>query len=175
MQNRGALIFGGLLILFGLLALLETIFHVDIGAFFWPLLLIGIGLLLILRPRLASPDSEVFFRLFGGVRRSGAWQVQNEEVWMLIGDVRLDLTQAELPPGESLFHAYGFIGDIDLKIPADTALRIHSNAFLTTAKWFGSKQDQFISPAVYTSPDYDQAEAKLKIVTYFFIADIKAD
>jgi lia operon protein LiaF len=174
MRNRGQLIFGGLLILFGLLALFETIFRIDIGALFWPLLLIAVGLLLLLRPRFAPPGSEVWFRLFGGVHRYGAWQVHNEEVWMFIGDVRLDLTEAELPPGETVFQASGFIGDIDLKIPINTALSIHSNGFITAAKWFGSKQDHFLTPAIYTSPGYDQAERKLKLVTNFFIADLKA-
>ncbi len=174
MRNRGALIFGGLLILFGLLTLLDMIFQIDIGAIFWPLVLITIGLLMLLRPRMAPPGSEVWFRLFGGVRRSGIWTVQNEEVWMFIGDVHLDLTQAELPPGETLFQASGFIGDIDLRVPANTALSIHANGFVTTAKWFGRKQDHFLTPAIYTSPDYDQAERKIKLVTNFFITDLKA-
>jgi predicted membrane protein len=174
MRNRGQLIFGGLLIFFGLLALFETVFRVDIGAFFWPLVLIGVGFLLLLRPRFAPPGSEVWFRLFGGVRRFGKWQVSNEEVWMFIGDVRLDLSEAELPPGESHFQANGFIGDVDLKIPEGTAVSVHSNGFITSAKWFGSKQDHFLTPAVYTSPGYDQAERKLKLVTNFFITDLKA-
>ena len=174
MRNRGQLIFGGLLIVFGLLALFETVFRIDLGAIFWPLLLIAVGLLLLLRPRFAPPGSEVWFRLFGGVRRYGAWQVHNEEVWMFIGDVQLDLNQAELPPGESVFQVSGFIGDIDLKIPANTAISVHSNGVITAARWFGAKQDHFLTSATYASPGYDQAECKLKLITNFFITDLKA-
>ena len=174
MRNRGQLIFGGILILFGLLALFESLFNIDIGAFFWPLVLIGVGALLMLRPRFAPPGSEVWFRLFGGVNRYGVWQVRNEEVWMFIGDVRLDLTQAELPAGESTFQVSGFIGDIDLKVPQGIAIDVHSNGFITSAKWLGSKQDHFLTPAIYTSPGYEQAERKLRLITNFFITDLTA-
>ena len=174
MRNRGQLIFGGILILFGLLALFETLFNVDIGAIFWPLVLIAVGGLLLLRPRFAPPGSEVWFRLFGGINRHGAWQVQNEEVWMFIGDVRLDLTQAELPLGEKTFQVSGFVGDIDLVLPADTAIDVHCNGFVTSARWFGSKRDHFLTPAIYTSPGYEQAERKLKIVTNFFVSELTA-
>jgi predicted membrane protein len=174
MRNRGQLIFGGILILFGLLALFESLFNIDIGAIFWPLVLIAVGALLMLRPRFAPPGSEVWFRFFGGVNRKGVWQVRNEEVWMFIGDVRLDLTQAELPPGESTFQVSGFIGDIDLIIPAGTAVDVHSNGFITSAKWLGNKQDHFLTPAIYTSPGYELAERKLKLRTNFFITDLTA-
>ena len=172
MENRGQIIIGGFLILFGLLAFLGNLLHIDIGAIFWPLVLIAVGFLLLLRPQFAPPGSEVWFRLFGGVHRYGAWQVHNEEVWMFIGDVRLDLTQAELPPGESVFRISGFVGDIDLQLPPGTALSVHANGFVTAAHWFGSKQDHFLNPAIYVSPGYDQAASKFKLVTTFFVTDL---
>jgi hypothetical protein len=174
MRNRGQLIIGGGLILFGLLALFESLFNIDIGAIFWPLVLIGVGALLLLRPKFAPPGSEVWFRLFGGVNRNGAWQVRNEEVWMFIGDVRLDLSQAELPPGENTVQVSGFVGDIDLIIPTGIAIDVHSNGFVTSANWFGSKQDHFLTPAIFTSPDYEQAERRLKLITNFFVTDLTA-
>lgn len=177
MYNRrktvGPFIFGGLLILWGVLILTSKLLHIDFWAICWPSLLILIGVWLLLRPRLVLGGAPVNIRPLADIRRSGTWRVGNEEIWTLVGDTRLDMTQAEIPPGETTFRVYGFVGDVVLRLPPEVGLCISSQAFLTENRMHGKKQDAFLSPYDYTSPDYENTERKLRLETYFFVVTLK--
>ena len=177
MYNRrktvGPFIFGGLLILWGVLILISQLLHIDFWAICWPAALILIGVWLLLRPRLVLGGAPVNIRPLADIRRSGVWSVSDEEIWTFVGDTRLDMTQAEIPPGETVFRVYGFVGDVILRLPPEVGLSISSQAFLTESRMRGEKQDTFLSPYEYNSPEYESAERKLRLETYFFVVTLK--
>jgi predicted membrane protein len=172
MRNRGPLFIGSLLVIFGIVLLLGNIFQINIWALCWPTGLILVGVWLLLRPRFALPSTVVNIRFIEDEKRYGVWQVGNEEFWSFICNVRLDLTQANTPSGETTYHMYGFIGDIDILAPKDVGLSISSNAFITSARINGQKGDSFLVPATYTSENYASLERKIHLETYFFITDL---
>jgi len=137
MKNRGLLIFGGVLILLGILSLIENIFHIDFGAYFFPLILIGIGVWLLVRPRLEAPGR---LRFIGDMNRSGPWEVTEEEHTVFVGDTRMDFTQATLPEGETRIVLNGFVGDIRVIVPRDMAVRLLCHGFTHPIHWFGRRQ-----------------------------------
>jgi len=172
MSKRMQLILGGLILLFGLLLLLENVFDINFWSFCWPVALILLGIMLLFGRRLRPSGSEVNIRFFGGVNRKEDWTVANEEIWMFVGDVRMDFSQAEFPEGETTIRVVGFVGDINLVAPADAGLSVAASGFLTSAKIFGHKQDTFLATERFVSEGYAEAERRLHIETLMFVNDL---
>ena len=173
MRIPGQVIFGILIIVIGLAFLLGNVFDVDVGALCFPTALILLGVWLLLRPRLVGPDIGLRFRIFGPIRRSGAWQVADEEMWLFVGDVHLDMTQAEIPPGETRIRVFGFVGDVRLLVPEGVGVSVSSMAFVTDARVLGQRRDGFLVPVHLTSDDYEAAERKVHLETMFFVTDVR--
>jgi lia operon protein LiaF len=174
MRNQGQVIFGILIILIGLMFLLGNLFDVNVGALCFPTALILVGVWLLIRPWLVGPDTRLRFRVFGPVRRGGAWQVADEEFWLLIGDVRLDMSQAEIPPGETRIRVSGFVGDVRLVVPEGVGVSVSSMAFVSDARVLGQRRDGLLLPVRLTSDDYETAERKVHLETMFFVGDVRA-
>ncbi|HEX2980275.1 MAG TPA: cell wall-active antibiotics response protein LiaF [Anaerolineaceae bacterium] len=174
-RNRGQLIFGGILVLLGVLFLISTVFRIDFGVICWPVFLIGLGVWLLVRPKLRHDGAPVTLKLIGDVRRRGFWPVLSEEFWIGVGDVDLDFSQAELPSGEAVFRIYTLIGDVHLYLPPDAGLNVHAMAFIGDARILGYRETGILAPVDFTSPGYDTAERRIRIEVFGFIGDVKAD
>ncbi|MBC7236532.1 MAG: cell wall-active antibiotics response protein [Chloroflexi bacterium] len=172
MRNEGRLVLGLVLLGLGILLLLSRLLALNVGAFCWPVFLILVGIWLIVRPHMVGPERRVNQRLLGDIRRRGPWTVTDEEIWIGVGDVRLDLTEAELPAYETTLRIYGGVADVDLIVPQDVGVSISSTGFLTSAKLWGEKEDVFLSTLNRRSDNYEQAERRLQVITGFFVLDL---
>ncbi len=173
MVNRGQLVIGSVLVLMGVLFLIGTIFQIDVGAICWPVGLIVLGVWLVARPRMVSPDSGVEVQLLGDVRRKGSWQARNEEIWLGVADVELDYSDATLPPGETKVTVYGFVGDVDMYVPSNVGVSVRVMGAINESELLGRKEETFFSPAEATSANYLTAESRIRVEMYSFVADIK--
>ena len=172
MRNRGQLFIGIVLILVGLVFLIGHLFDVNVWAL-WPLGLILLGVWLLLRPRLITSDVVVRQRLLGDIHRDGVWQVADEEIWIGVGDVELDMTRADIPVGETRLRVFGFVGDVDVFVPAGVGVSVSSTAFVTDGRVLGQKRDRFLSTLHLASEDYETAERKIGLETTFFVVDLR--
>ena len=173
MSIRSELLLGFGLLILGIVWLGANILGVDIWTICWPAGLILFGIWLLIRPKLVKNGAQVSVLLFGDVRRSGIWNFSSQEIYMLIGDVDLDLSQAHIPPGETAVRVISFIGDIDLLVPSEVGVSINSYAFLTTSKFLKRKNDSFVIPLTLQSEGYLAAEGKIRLEAIGFINDIK--
>ena len=173
MRNQGQLFFGGLLIFLGVIFLLGTIFRINVWAFCWPIGLILLGGWILLRPQMVAPGTPVHVTLLGSIRREGSWRVANEEFWLLVGDAKFDMTQANIPTGETTLRLFGFVGDVALTVPAGVGVAVSSTAFVTDLKIFGRQEENFVMPYSFTSDDYATAERKLRLEVTHFVASVK--
>ncbi|MGA9348921.1 MAG: cell wall-active antibiotics response protein LiaF [Anaerolineae bacterium] len=173
MRNQGQMLFGILIILVGLMFLLGSVFDVDVGDLCFPAGLILLGIWILFRPRLVGPDTALWLRVFGPIRRRGAWQVADEEIWLFVGDVRLDMTQAEIPLGETRIRVFGFVGNVRLVVPEGVGVSVSSMAFVTDARVLGQRRDGFLVPVHLTSDDYETAVRKVHLETMSFVADVR--
>jgi predicted membrane protein len=173
MQNRGQLIFGGFLILFGVMFLISNLFDIDFGALCWPTLIIAIGVWLILRPRMVSDEIDLRMWIFGDHYRRGEWLARDQENWSFIGDINLDFSDAEFENPETMLKIYSFIADIDVTVPADLGLSVNWFGFVTDGRIHEKRLGGFASPVHYTSDGYDAAEKKLKLEIFSFVGDLK--
>jgi predicted membrane protein len=173
MQNRGQIIIGAAVILRGLLLLIGNLLDVDIGALCWPAGLILLGIWFLVRPQLVRPDTALRMRIFGPIRRVGVWQVTEQELWLFVGDVILDLAQAQVPVGETPIRVFAFVGNIRLYAPEDVGVAVSSIAFVTDARMLGQKRERFLAPAELVSDGYEAAERKVRLEAMGFVTDIR--
>lgn len=174
MPIRFELLIGALLVMLGVAWLGGSILGIDFWALCWPAGLILLGVWILVRPRLVKDGGRAQFLLFGDVRRRGDWTLTNEEIWMGIGDVDLDLTRAYIPAGESTLRVFSFISDIDLLIPPGVGVSLTSYAFVTDSKILNQKRDSFVLPVEVESEGYSSAQQKIRVEAFGFINDIKA-
>lgn len=168
-MKRGQIIIGLVFIAIGFILLLGRILGVDLWRIIWPLLLISLGVWLLFRPRFVGPGKGAHFNLLGEVKRRGNWKVQDEEIWNVVGDVELDMTQADIPLGNTTIHIYGFVGDVKIYFPRDTGVSLHANAFVGDAHIFGNKQTGFLTPIEYQDDQYASTERNVLIETSYFV------
>jgi len=172
MKISGPTGFGLLLITCGLLFLIGNVFGLALGKLFWPALFILLGIWL-LRP----PQHEGVERSSNGfiqdLKRNGDWVVENESFHVFIGDLKLDLTEAVLPPGETTLYFSGFIADIKIRIPEEIGVKLSSSAFINEVNVLGQKRGGVFAPAEMQTTEYKAAEKRLHIVASHFISDVK--
>ena len=173
MRGKGQIVFGLVILVIGAALLVDNLFHISIWSFFWPLAIIALGVWMILRPRGVGARGRVWQRLLGDVRRRGDWQVADEEFWHLIGDIRLDMTEAQIPEGETMIRIYGLVGSLRLVVPEGVGVSVFSTAFVTDARVFGQKTDNVLSPYKYQSEDYSTAGRRIRIESSRFITDLR--
>jgi hypothetical protein len=175
MRNQGQIFLGGLLIFLGILFLFGTVFRINIGAFCWPSGLILLGGWILLRPRMVAPGTPVHVTLLGSIRREGSWRVASEEFWLLVGDAKFDMTQADIPAGETTLRLFGFVGDAALTVPPGVGIAVSSTAFVTDLKILGRQNESFVMPYSFTSDDYATAERKVRLEVTHFVVSVRVN
>jgi predicted membrane protein len=173
MRNYGLMLIGVVIVLFGLMSLIGGLLDIDVGDFCFPAGLILFGIWVLLRPRLVRPDRALQTRLFGPIRRDGAWQVTDEEFWLFVGDVNLDLTRAEIPLGETLIRVFGFVGNVRLLVPEGVGVSVSSTGLVSDVRLLSQRRDGFLAAVDLASDSYEIAERKVRLETVFFVTDLR--
>lgn len=89
-----------------------------------------------------------------------------------IGDVKIDLSKAMIPEGESTMTISGVIGNVDVYVPPDVEVSVSSSAFIGDMNLLGSKKSG-MSPNLYkVSSEYGDSPRRIKISISLFIGDV---
>lgn len=172
-MKRWQLVLGIFLVFWGILALVEALFRIDVWRFVGPLILIGIGLLVILRPKMVGPDVHVHTQLFGDVHKTGAWEATQHEVWLIAGSNKLDFSEAVFPAGEATIKIIGFIADVKVVLPEDVGLHVEASSFVSEVDTREGKQERILGLLDYETPNYSFAEKQAHLMTFGFVTEIK--
>ncbi len=171
-MKRWQIVVGIILIVLGLISLFEVVFDISVGRFIGPLILMGLGLLLLLRPQMAGPDVDVKMTFFGEIRKTGVWDVRNIELWSFVGETRLDFTDAIFHDRENTIKLIGFVKEVRIILPDGVGIEVESAAFVSEVKAPEGKQERFIGAMQYRSPNYDSVEKHVLIHTTAFVSEI---
>jgi lia operon protein LiaF len=166
-------IVGIAVIAIGLIFLIGVLTGFNVWGLICPVALILLGVALIVQTRRIRPDADFSVKGIGDIRRQDGEVLKNQEIWVGIADVDFFPAEADIPLGETKFRLFGFVGDIELRIPETVGLSIASLAFLTDAKILGDQTSNFVTPFEYTSPGYAEAERRIRLEITFFVADLK--
>ncbi|MBW8012818.1 MAG: hypothetical protein FVQ83_16500 [Chloroflexi bacterium] len=173
MRARGQRLFAILLIGIGGIMLTANFIEIDSSEIFWPLVLILIGIWFIFRPGLSQYGEVVRLKIIGEINRDGDWELKDEEILMFVGELDFDLTEAEIPLGETSLRILAFVSELDLRLPEGVGLSLSVNAFVSNAGIYEPKQEYIFSGMNYTSDDYASAERKIRVVISSFVAEVK--
>jgi hypothetical protein len=170
MVNRWQVLVGAAIIVVGVVFLIGTVFDIDPWAICFPIGLIVAGVLVLSRPQWFTAGR---LKLLGTVRRYGTWQVANEEFYTGVGDVRLDMTNADIPEGETRIRVLIGVGSVDVRVPEGVGVAVSSMGFVTDAKVLGRKQVAVFTPLEVASDDYQAAGRKVHLEMVNFVGDVK--
>lgn len=173
MKSRVQVIFGGGLIILGLIYLVSNLFNIDLGDFCLPTVFILIGVLILLRPRMLPTDTNFRILPLGDIRRIGQWEVKGEEFWIFLGTLHLDLSEAEFPQGDATYRIFSFLGDVRIYLPEPIGVKISNMAFIADDRYLGEKRSGFFTPVEWSSDGYEGAEKKLMIERVAFLGSVK--
>jgi predicted membrane protein len=174
MVDRKLFILGMAILGVGVLALIGSLLHIDVWRVLWPLLLIGLGVYVLLRPKLDDPALPSEFTFLGEIRRKGFWTVEPQEITTFVGDVSLDLTSATVPEGETTIKVSGFVTQVRLTAPEAIGIAVRINAFVADLDLFGLRQDRIGVSLEERSPNYGEAERRVRLEVAAFVANVKA-
>ncbi|MDT8381169.1 MAG: cell wall-active antibiotics response protein LiaF [Brevefilum sp.] len=172
-MKKWQIIIGIVLITLGVFSLVDVIFEINFSRFIGPLILIGIGLLLIFRHQLAGPGVEVRMPVLGDIHKSGNWEARRHEFWWFVGETKLDFSNAIFPEGEAKIKVFGFVNDVKIYLPSDVGLCIRSFAFLSDFHGLGKKEERFFASLDDRTPNYDLADKLVEVQIMSFVAEIR--
>lgn len=172
-MKRWQIFTGIALVVLGLIALIEAVFMVNLWRFLGPLFLIIVGALMILRPRIVGSDVHVQMPILGDIRKTGAWEATQHEIWWLVGSNRLDFTETIFPNKEAKIRIYGFVSEVSIILPEDVGLRVEASSVISELKYFEEEQERFFSFLAYETPNFISAEKRVILQTIGFVSEVK--
>lgn len=175
MKKNIPFLLGLFLIFIGVAAILNQITGFNLWSYLFPVLLILFGLFMILKPKLNSRSGEPTILLIGEINRSGDWNLHSEEVWMFVGDIKLDFRNAIIPDGVTELHIFGFVQDIRIFKPSTAALAYKSNAFISDNRIENQKEERFLNSFEFIDQNYEASPKKIKIITWGFVHEVRID
>jgi len=179
-RNSAAYVWGGLMTLIGALLLLDNfhilMFNFDFFDVFWPVVIIGFGVSLLLRTlerrssggaaaAVTNPDVNVWCIFSGFKRRIDAQDFKGGDIVAVFGGVHLDLRHAAISGDRASIDVNAMFGGVDIRVPEN---------WLVTMKGvgvFGAFEDKTVRPR----PDPNVKSPELVITGTGVFAGIKAD
>ncbi|MDQ0340678.1 lia operon protein LiaF [Caldalkalibacillus uzonensis] len=89
-----------------------------------------------------------------------------------IGDVKIDLSKAIIPPGETTLQINGLVGDIHVYVPYELEVSVQAGVFLGDLDILGYHQDGLTRRVTTQTPGYDSATKRVNIILSLGIGDI---
>ena len=173
MRNKGKISLGIILIFTGILLIIANLLNISFWSIFWPTGFIGLGVWLIIHQKKCSLTYSTDQKIIGDITYRGAWRLTNKDIYLGIGDIVLDLTQAETPSGKTQIRIYGFIGEIDIRVPKNLGISVSCTGFITDTNILGQKDDKFFATLYRESKNFSTTRKQIQLESTFFISEIK--
>ena len=183
-KNFWTIVFGIVLILIGILALLDSLEFISFWSALgklWPLILIGLGIWLLVKRRNLYWDEKVeikegkkYSKAFGDLKiDASGMDPHGMDVEMGFGDLEVNLTKANFSDRENVIHlALGF-GDIKVWIPFEVKVKSSASCGAGNIDLLGKTADGLGRSVNHQDEDYDSVQKRLKIFAKIGFGDIK--
>ena len=90
--------------------------------------------------------------------------LQGHNAASVFGSITIDLTVADLPPGETVIHAYSVFGSVEILVPDDVGVRVTGVSLFSGIKVRGKALGNGVfSVSEYVSPGYSESARRLLI------------
>jgi hypothetical protein len=130
----------------------------------WPVLVVGLGLFLIWGARPWRSGARQYDQMIGKLEvRPEDWELTDLDFQSGIGDIRLDLSRAKIPRGESRIVISGWVGEVAVTVPPDVGVSANGRVSVGTVAILGRRADGLGRELSVDSPDYAGAERRVRI------------
>ncbi len=110
----------------------------------------------------------------GDIHYTGeAFELSDLTIWNGIGDVRLDLSKAIIPEGETVIIVQGIICEIDFYVPEDLAVAVQATSMVGGVSLFHEKHEGLNQQLSVATKGYKQAPRRVKLVLSTFVGEVK--
>ncbi|MGO5677245.1 LiaRS two-component regulatory system accessory protein LiaF [Bacillus subtilis] len=89
-----------------------------------------------------------------------------------IDDIKIDLSKAMIPEGESTIVISGVIGNVDIYVPSDLEVAVSSAVFIGDINLIGSKKSGLSTKVYAASTDFSESKRRVKVSVSLFIGDV---
>jgi lia operon protein LiaF len=118
----------------------------------------------------------LFENIFFGQQKtpSSVYEWNDINIQSGIGDTIIDLSYTVLPKGETIIFIRNVIGNIQIQVPYEIEVSVHHSSVIGSTTVFENHQSQVFNQAFHLkTPDYDQAEQKVKIFTSLLVGNLE--
>ena len=189
---------GIVLVVLGLLFLLDNLGIADLGdviATWWPLLLVGLGVWIILESRKRSSaepsgqtpdvhrdaavldgDQIVETRVFGDINvRLSSPSFRKGSVHASFGSVAVDLNGLQPADAHARLALNAIFGQVRLRVPRSLPVHLVARATFGKVRVGGQETAGFNSVLTHRSSDFDEAPRRLTVVANTLFGDVIVD
>jgi lia operon protein LiaF len=183
--GAGRLALGLLLIAVGVVTLAHGVGLIgfsfgDLLFRYWPLILIALGVFLLYQynrgpaPGSASTVERIEHdSIFGDFKLTQpGWRLRDVRVSSVIGDMKIDLSKADIPDGETLIDLSAVVGDIDVWAPLDLPVALDARCTFVSLNHFGRKQDVRLQRYTDTPADFTSSARRVRIRVDLVFGDL---
>jgi len=111
-------------------------------------------------------------RFLGEIEMAGPMEAGPMHIETFIGEVRLDLTQAAFPDGETPIHVSTAIGEVRVLLPADVAASVRATSMLGQSEALGRTTGAVMGDARAESDDYSGATRRVRVEAQSLIGEV---
>ncbi|SFT00696.1 lia operon protein LiaF [Paenibacillus sp. BC26] len=103
------------------------------------------------------------------------WELKPMNISHFIGDTVLDLTKAQILPGETTINISSFIGDVKVYLPDDYEIGVHvvSSAFIGDVAVLEHKEGGIFKNMDIETPYFQENDKKIRLHVSTFIGDVR--
>lgn len=121
--------------------------------------------------RILTPQKK--HTLIGNFSLAGSrWELIDMDIWHGIGEVKVDLSRANIPDNKSTIIINGWIGDVDIFVPYDLDVAIIARVGAGQIEIFGHKENGLNRSTAVETTNYRRAVKRVEIVVNLFVGDI---
>ena len=131
----------------------------------WALLFVVLGVGILARRRRHTPEKERTHGFGVGDVRFGEepFNLGDKTYEMGVGRLSVDLTAVAIPSGETAVRAWVGVGSLQIRLPSALAVDIEAAAGMGALNILGQKSEGFGRELRVTSPEYAQAERRVRL------------
>ncbi|WP_235948735.1 cell wall-active antibiotics response protein LiaF [Paenibacillus glycinis] len=103
------------------------------------------------------------------------WELKPMNISHFIGDTVLDLTKAQILPGETVINISSFIGDVKIYLPNDyeIGVQVVSSAFVGDVAVLEQKEGGIFKNIDVETPFFQDTDKKIRLRVSTFIGDVR--
>lgn len=112
-------------------------------------------------------------RAIGHVRSDLAgWTVDNAVISTVLGDISLDLRQADLPDDETELTLLCWLGTIHVRVPEDVGVDVTAQTMMGSVDVLGRREEGFVRDIHVRSEAYDRRARRLRLRLSTFVGEL---